>query len=116
MNSDSRNYQPSITVNGTRAAIATNFEVIAAPGSGKKIVITGIVLSADPGGSAQNVLLHFDNTGSARAIGQARLAAGGGYCFPFAEPLAGGDNENVEIDTSDTSNLDYWIQYYIKNV
>jgi len=106
---------PSITASGTIASATSNTEIISAPGAGKKIVICGISMSADPGGNAQTVRMHFDNTGTNRTIGRARLSAGGGEVFPFIEYLAGDENENVELDTGDASNLDWWVQYYIIN-
>jgi len=102
------------TANAT--AGAANTEVIAAPGAGHKIRVTGLMYANRATSLSPQVSLRFGAAGALRFTGT--LAASGGMInwnltHPERPYWEGGDNEALNAYLGAAGNVDITVTYYV---
>lgn len=99
------------TASGTLGA--TDQTVVAAPGSGVRIVLVGYVITTSVDAT---ILLHYD-TGTSNPILEFASIEGGGVAYHFGGyGPKGGDNEGLFFDQSTTSVIRVTAYYYTEAV
>ena len=95
------------------SAVTTNSELVAAPGAGKNIYLTSLIVS---NGATAGYVTVVENTGSPTTkIQRLNLAANGGCVLSFsAVPLMLSSNVNLGISSSTADDFSVTAVYFVK--
>jgi hypothetical protein len=104
---------PLLKATGTAASSGDN-ALIAAPGSGKQIVITGLLLQNESA-TATTMIVKAGSTAIMRVLGQ-QQGDGVALIFPTNAVLNIGDNAALNLNLSGANSCGYSVFYYIDAV
>jgi len=105
---------PATTINGTKASSGNN-ELVAAPGTGYRLVVTGFVIQNESTTALIMRLRSASTSNGWRALGQNQ---GDGLAMNFApgDHWKLNENEALNLELSDADTCAYAVRHYTKAV